>query len=155
MTDRASPRLKVAAVASAVLCALALVFWLRSMWSGDHVEFGDPPHHLVISHDGLLVFRSISPGGVAGNATGASGWSVLGFGNYTITYARGAHHSWTMPYWFLVLATAAWPVWWFRRMRRERLPERGFEVAATGTPAPPAKDNPGAALDGTPGREER
>lgn len=145
MTPRTPCRLRAAALVSSALCALALVFWLRSLGSGDHVEFGDPPHHLVLSHGGLLIFRSIPPGGVAGNITGTSGWSVLGFGIYTMTYARGSHHSVTMPYWFLVLATAAFPAWWFSRMRREKLPDRGFEVAPSpreGYAAPCANSEP-------------
>jgi hypothetical protein len=105
---------------SAMLCAFSLLLWVSSYGTSlDHIEFGDPPHHLIMSDDGRVVFRSVPAGGVAGDAAGMTGWSVLGFGSYTMTYARGSHRSWEVPYWFLTLATAALPAWWLRRIRRE------------------------------------
>jgi hypothetical protein len=117
---------------SALLLVTTLVLWASSY--GDtlrhYAEFGDPPHHILMSSAGSVVFRSITPGGVSGDTADFRGWMAFGFGSYTMTYDTGSHHSWQVPYWAVALAAALLPAWWLRRFRRERGARRGFDVAA-------------------------
>lgn len=52
------------------------------------------------------------------------GWYFLGFGFHRGFIKSGLTNTryiaWTIPYWFLCVLTAVFPLWWYRRLRKNR-----------------------------------
>lgn len=134
------------ALVSLLACCVSMVMWIRS-YAGPISE--------ITAHDGKLLLANFemtptsfdtlakTNGGADALVISASGIGnvyrhALGFayvsGNsfYQYRWSRPVFRIVVIPFWAIVLVTAALPTWWFRRRRRIRHWQRAGRCRACG-----------------------
>ena len=137
--------LNLLTMTSLLLCVAAAVLWVRNSWQGDSAVLKALGRDWVLmSVDGracVAVWPAMSRQEKASPPTGVRMWSFAEFGWITYRVGSKAVRSLVVPYWFLVLGSAALPAYRTartlraraktRRKRRGLCPTCGYDLRAS------------------------